>query len=54
MNAALNYEIMYNSKKKKEKKTELVYENIKLHDAKIYSCMVDGHSSMKALGSKVE
>lgn len=35
--------------KKKKSKTGLLYEDIKLHDAKIYSCVEDGHSSMQAL-----
>lgn len=47
MNFALNYEIVHGSKKKS--KTGLLYENIKLHDAKIYSCVEDGHSSTQAL-----
>ena len=47
MNFALNSEIMYDSKKKK--KSEFLYENIKLHDAKIYLCVESGHSSMRAI-----
>ena len=46
MNFALNSEIMYDSKKKK---SEFLYENIKLHDAKIYLCVESGHSSMRAI-----
>lgn len=46
MNFALNYEIMYDNKKNQ---AELLCENIKLHDSKIYVCVEDGHSSMQAV-----
>ena len=35
--------------KKKKSQTEFLYENIKLHDAKIYLCVEGGHSSMQAI-----
>ena len=35
--------------KKKKSQTEFLYENIKLHDAKIYLCVEGGHSSVQAI-----
>lgn len=33
----------------KQNQAELLYENIKLHDTKVYLCVEDGHSSMQAV-----